>query len=329
LGEEYTGTFNLEDSRRSGLKGNETSYDFRKLDLFGPGWDNISIKQQDEIIETLITEESEETIKNYLKPLGLTDEQIRKLSGHPFQPGTVMLSSRFMIECSEIMMKEHLRYDEAIKKMGFHHSDKGSKAIQRSLPYYGKIIASSVTGGSEDAGEKNLEKRYGRIPNPTVHIALNQLRKLVNALIHRFGNPSEIILEINRELKQSKARKDEITREQTKNQKENERIRKELTDLGLLQIGSEDIKKYKLWEELSGEGLIRRCPYCGKNISAKQLMSGAVEIEHILPYSRTLLNSRDNLTVAHQVCNQAKGNRSPYEAFGSNPVGFDWTLITE
>jgi CRISPR-associated endonuclease Csn1 len=51
LGEDYTGTFNLEDSRRSGLKGNETSFDFRKPDLFGPGWDNLPVKQQDAIIE--------------------------------------------------------------------------------------------------------------------------------------------------------------------------------------------------------------------------------------------------------------------------------------
>jgi CRISPR-associated endonuclease Csn1 len=240
-----------------------------------------------------------------------------------------MLSSRFMIECSEIMMKEHLRYDEAVKKMGFHHSDKYSKAILHSLPYYGKILASSVTGGSEDTEEKNPEKRYGRIPNPTVHIALNQLRKLVNALTHRFGNPSEIILEINRELKQSKARKDEIAREQTKNQKVNERIRKELTELGLIHIGGEDIKKYKLWEELADEGLARRCPYCGKVIAGKDVITGNIEIEHILPYSRTLLNTRDNLTVAHRACNQAKGDRSPYEAFGNSPSGFDWNLITE
>jgi CRISPR-associated endonuclease Csn1 len=35
------------------------------------------------------------------------------------------------------------------------------------------------------------------------------------------------------------------------------------------------------------------------------------------------------LTVAHRACNQAKGDRSPYEAFGNGPAGFDWNLITE
>ena len=54
-----------------------------------------------------------------------------------------------------------------------------------------------------------------------------------------------------------------------------------------------------------------------------------MEIDHILPYSRTLLNSRDNLTVAHRQCNQIKKNYSPFEAFGNNPKGYDWIRITE
>jgi len=42
-----------------------------------------------------------------------------------------------------------------------------------------------------------------------------------------------------------------------------------------------------------------------------------------------LLNSRDNLTVAHRKCNQEKKNQSPFEAFGKNPKGFDWNRIME
>jgi CRISPR-associated endonuclease Csn1 len=58
-------------------------------------------------------------------------------------------------------------------------------------------------------------------------------------------------------------------------------------------------------------------------------MSGVIEIDHILPYSRTLLNSRDNLIVAHKECNQAKRNKSPFEAFGNSPKGFEWSKIME
>jgi CRISPR-associated endonuclease Csn1 len=240
-----------------------------------------------------------------------------------------MLSSKFMIACARIMREEDLPYPEAVRRLGLHHSDMGKTALRRSLPYYGQILSSSVSGARGESWDGTDEERYGRIANPTVHIALNQLRKLVNALVRRFGRPGEIILEINRELKLSKTRKDEIFREQTRNQKENERIKKELTDLGLMQISGEDIKKYKLWEELAPESVARRCPYCGRTISANQLISGSIEIEHILPYSRTLLNTRDNLTVAHRECNQAKKDLTPYEAFGNSPAGFDWNLISE
>ena len=329
LGENYTGSFNLEDNKRDKLKGNETSVDFRKPELFGPAWDELEIQKQDEIIEKLMIEDDEEVIRDFLKPFGLTEEQIQKISGYNLPIGTTMLSSRFMIDCSAIMLKEWLPYSEAVKQMGLHHSNKEKQKIQYSLPYYGKILVGQVSGAKRESYNGGEEEKFGRIANPTVHIALNQLRKLVNALIRRYGNPSQIILEVNRELKLSRFRKDEINKEQAKNQKDNERIRKELTDLGLLQISSEDIKKFKLWEELATEGIARLCPYCGKTVSAKQLISGNVEIEHILPYSRTLLNSRDNLTVAHRDCNQKKKNLSPFEAFGNSPKGFDWNRIME
>jgi CRISPR-associated endonuclease Csn1 len=329
FGSEYTGTFNLEDSKRSGLKGNEISVDFRKPEFFGPGWDTLDIKTQDCIIETLMIEDSEEALQKFLEQFSLNEDQIKHISGYNLPTGTVMLSSRFMIACSDIMLKEQLPYHEAVTRLGLHHSNKEKSAIQRSLPYYGKILSASVSGAKGEQWKGSDTERYGRITNPTVHIALNQLRKLVNALIRRFDNPSEIILEINRDLKSSKAKKDEIFREQAQNQRDNERIKKELADLGLLDISGEDIKKYKLWEELTPEGLARRCPYCGKVISAAQLVSGDIEIEHILPYSRTLLNTRDNLTVAHRKCNQAKREHTPFEAFGHSPAGFNWEHIKE
>jgi CRISPR-associated endonuclease Csn1 len=328
FGERYTNSFNLEDKKRDKLNGNETSVDFRKLDFFGHVWDKLDIQKQDEIIEILMIEDDKNVVFDYLSPFDLTTEQKQKISDYNHPAGTTMLSSRFMFECSEIMLKEWIPYSSALKRMDL--PKKEEREIKRSLPYYGEILAGQISGAKGKDYNGINEEKYGRIANPTVHIALNQLRKLVNALIRRFGNPSQIIMEVNRDLKFSKIRKDKIFQEQAKNQKDNERIKKELTDVvKLLKISGEDIKKFKLWEELAPEGIARRCPYCGRTISASQLMSGTVEIDHILPYSRTLLNSRDNMTVAHRECNQAKGNRTPYEAFGNSPQGFNWNLILD
>jgi len=318
LGPGYTGSFNLEDKRRDKLNGNETSVEFRKAEYFGPGWDNLDLKTQDEIVEELILEEDEGKLTEYLGRFGLSEAQIKKLSGYHFPVGTVSLSSKFMIDCSKRMREEGLPYAEAVVQMGLHHSNKEQRPIEKSLPYYGKVLTSLVTGARGESTSGSMEERYGHIANPTVHIALNQVRKLVNTLLLRFGNPSEVILELARELKLSREQKKEISQEQTRNQKENERIRGELAGLGRLQPAHDDIRKYKLWEELGTDRTTRCCPYCGRNINDSDLLHGDIEIEHIIPYSRSLLGSMDNLTVAHRRCNQEKGNRSPFEAFGND-----------
>jgi len=135
FGETYTGTFNLEDAKRDKLKGNETSADFRKPEYFGPIWDGFDIRKQDEIVERLMIEDDEKTICDFLKPFGLTEEQAKKISGCNLPVGTAMLSSRFMAECSQIMLDENLPYHDAVEKMGLHHSKKEMRELRRSLPY--------------------------------------------------------------------------------------------------------------------------------------------------------------------------------------------------
>lgn len=336
LDNNFTGVFNLESERRKELKGNETSVDFRKSTFFGSLWDELTWEDQDAIIEMLIVEEDEEKLKQFLKNYNLPDTNISAILGYHFQTGTTMLSGRFMRDCARIMQGEKLiPYHEAVAKLGFHHSKEEQPEIQKRLPYYGQVLTTLVQNAHGELPkdrrfpnkQAELEYIYGKIANPTVHVALNQLRKLVNALINRFGHPEEIILEVARELKLPRSKKAEIEKEQTENQKKNERAKEELKKLGLIAPSKEDVKKYLLWEELAPEGLARCCPYCGKPISAAQLLSNEVEIEHILPYSKTLLNTRDNLTVAHRQCNQVKGQKTPYEAFSSNPQGFKWEDI--
>ena len=55
-----------------------------------------------------------------------------------------------------------------------------------------------------------------------------------------------------------------------------------------------------------------------------------MEIEHILPYSRTLDDSLNNKTVCMSRANRIKGNNTPYEAFGVNhEKGYDYEAILQ
>jgi CRISPR-associated endonuclease Csn1 len=75
--------------------------------------------------------------------------------------------------------------------------------------------------------ERPDEKRFGKIANPTVHIGLNQVRLVVNALIKTLRAPdrSDRGSGARPQAKPGAAREDK--ERQAKNQKRNERLRKE------------------------------------------------------------------------------------------------------
>ena len=61
----------------------------------------------------------------------------------------------------------------------------------------------------------------------------NQVRLVVNALIRRYGHPTEVVVELARDLKQSREQKAETQKKQSENQRRNERIRGEVEDASL------------------------------------------------------------------------------------------------
>ena len=54
-----------------------------------------------------------------------------------------------------------------------------------------------------------------------------------------------------------------------------------------------------------------------------------MQIEHIVPYSRSLDDSFNNKTLSMKSANYYKGNKTPYEAFHKNKDGFNYDEILE
>lgn len=321
--------FNLESENRTELKGNDTERKLRMDKYFGKLWDSFSLEQKDEIVETLITADEDTEVEALLKKYDVTDEQRNAIIKVVLPSGTTSFSKEFTQKIVEVMLESRLQYHLAVKTLGFDHSDQ-SVATHNVLPYYGKVLTGSTIGGDPAAfGEDKPEKRYGKIGNPTVHVALNQTRIIVNALIKEYGKPSQIVVELSRDLKSSRDSKKEMMKKQAENAKRNAILNINIRDLvkGIEYPGRFERQKFKLWEELGKDSVSRCCLYCGKNISAGELFSPNIEVEHILPFSRTLLDAESNLTIAHKKCNAEKAERSPYEAFASSPKGYDWTAI--
>jgi CRISPR-associated endonuclease Csn1 len=219
-----------------------------------------------------------------------------------------------------------MHYDEAVQAAGYkHHSDFRIDKLFGAAPYYGEILdryAVPVSGNSGSADEQ----QWGRISNPTVHVGLNQLRRLLNAMIRAYGHPTEIVVELARELKQTWEERREATQKQTENQRKNDRRKADLAAAGIALTG-DAMLRMRLWEELGENIADRKCVYTGEQIGIRRLFSEEVEIEHILPFALSLDDSPANLTVSLRRANRDKGNRTPCEAFATSPPPYDWDAI--
>jgi CRISPR-associated endonuclease Csn1 len=317
----FSGQFNLQDEKRTELKGNSTSAMLAKKEFFGSQWASFDEAKQDAIVMQLVTEENEARLIAWLQTeTGVDDITAERIANAPLAEGYGSLSAKALEKILPALRAEVITYDKAVLAAGFDHHSHISHAatgeILPELPYYGQYLQRHVgfgTGKPEDPAEK----RYGKIANPTVHIGLNQVRTVVNALIKRYGHPSEVIVELARDLKQSQDQRKEEQAQQAKNQRRNERMRDEIAKLLNTvpeRVRTIDLQKMILWEELSFNVADRRCPYSGVQISAQMLFSEQVEIEHILPFSQTLDDSLNNKTVAVRQANRIKGNRTPAEA---------------
>lgn len=337
-----TTKFNLEDIKRDRLKGNTTSAILAKDLHFGTAWYGFHHELQDAIVDKLLNEASESALIQWLQAQTHIDEATaERIANAGLPEGYGNLSREALAAVLPELIKDVVVYSEAVQRAGFDSHSALSHAentgeIMDQLPYYGDPLRRHVAFAKDNP--RNDEERYGKIANPTVHIGLNELRKVVNALIRHYGHPSEVVVEVARDLKLSRERKLDIQREQKARQDLNDQQVKEacavlgLTPANLNRAKRRELsQKMQLWVELNARNVAdRQCPYTGEQISIERLLSNEVEIEHILPYSMTLDDSLNNKTVAMRRANRDKGNRSPYDAFGQTPVaGYDYQAMLQ
>lgn len=338
--------FNLDIGSRSGkLYGNKTYIELGKAEYLGTLIDELDDITLNNIIHYLIepiiqrtgrqvvmeTNELKDWLNNELP--SLSNEQIERLCTYRFKRDTAAVSRKFMQKIVPIMHDQGLIYSDAVKQIesepgtSFHHSYSEIGETCNRLPYYGQLMPESVWGAQPEADKNkapherdNDAYEYGKITNPTVHVALNQLRVTINRLIDKLGYPpSKIHIELTRDLKNSKEARARLDKQNTQNKKDNDRIQQFLKDeLGFERVGREDLQKMKLWEELGKQGA-RYCVFTNKAISLCNLFGGKVEIEHIVPFSRCYDDGMQNKTLAFKQANQSKRNRTPHEAFSANP----------
>jgi CRISPR-associated endonuclease Csn1 len=157
-------------------------------------------------------------------------------------------------------------------------------------------------------------KSMPEVRNPTVTRCLNELRKVVNNLLARYGRPDLIRIELAREVRISASKRSKINEDNRNREKLRDKAAKDLATKGIATPSDPDIEKWMLWKETN-----ERCPYTGDHISFDDLFrNGKFDFEHIWPRKRSLDNRMANKTLCRKDINIKKGNRTPWEMFGSD-----------
>lgn len=150
--------------------------------------------------------------------------------------------------------------------------------------------------------------------NPVVLRATAQVRRMINSIIRHYGLPDIIRVEVAKDLKRSKHEKAIIAATNKANKDSNEQAKKDLIAFyGLpndAHVSSADFEKMRLYREQFGQD-----PYTGKGINLERMLNDRdyVEIDHILPFSRSCDDSKSNKVLCLTKSNRDKANRTPYE----------------
>lgn len=144
--------------------------------------------------------------------------------------------------------------------------------------------------------------------NPIVEQVVTETLCVVRDIWEQYGQGKadffdEIHIELGRELKKTAKEREELSKQNQKNEDTNLSIKEKLKELEKYNTRAYSIthqEKYKLWLEQK-----HISPYTGQIISLENLFTDNYEIEHIIPQSRFFDDSLSNKVVCESIVNKA------------------------
>ncbi|MGF6147647.1 Uncharacterized protein conserved in bacteria [Kingella potus] len=248
-------------------------------------WGGGVLDECDSGIEYLADEDMTQYLASGVLPVNVLQALLEGLNFDEFIHLSLKTLSKILP-----LMEQGMRYDEACRVVYGNHYGLKKKEESRLLPH---IQADDIR-------------------NPVVFRTLTQARKVINAIIRRYGSPQRVHIETARELGKSFKDRKEIEKRQEENRKDRERAAAHFKELFPYFVGEPkggDILKLRLYEQQQG-----KCLYSGGEIDLRRLNEkGYVEVDHALPFSRTWDDSFNNKVLVLGSENQKKRNQTPYE----------------
>ncbi len=285
--------FNFETGGEKRFIGNHTAA--KLIKIFGEKrWRDFSEQQRNQIIDDALSIHKEEALERRgIKAWGLDEEKARDFGELKLEEGHCHLSRTALAKLLPIM-EGGIPYRTAVSDV---YGDQPLPEPVDTLPPVNEAIS--------------------ELRNPVVNRTLSELRKVVNAIVHEYGKPEMIRIEMIRDIKKSRKQREQTWKKNRRNQKEREEAAKEIAkEIGIEYPSRDNILKYQLAVECDW-----KCPYTGTGISMTNLYrSSQFDIEHIIPFSRCLDNTFVNKTLCyHEENRNVKRNRTPFEAYGNSP----------
>ncbi|MCV6608347.1 MAG: type II CRISPR RNA-guided endonuclease Cas9, partial [Campylobacterales bacterium] len=186
-------------------------------------------------------------------------------------------------------IKEGLTYDKACENYGYDFKGVAEKKSKFLPPL--------------------TKEEQNELTNPVVKRTIAQLRKVVNGIIREHGQFDKIHVELTRDIKRTYKDRMNIQKGQKEFRSNKETAIASFKECFNEEPNGKNLLKFRLWQEQN-----ERCAYSGEPIERNRIVEyGYVEIDHIIPFSRSFDNSLNNKVLVLAKENQNKRNRTPYE----------------
>lgn len=185
------------------------------------------------------------------------------------------------------------------------------------LPYYGEVMTDITVDAERFAPRERTaaeELAHGRAANPDVHVVMNRLRKVTNAIIDMMGGilPTSCTIEVAREALSEEAADKRASQMKARAALRETIVEKITRALGEkpLPIGPSLDRLVDRWIAAARQGWR---DYDGSDIPPSQLCDSAIyQLDHVSPAAFGEFQ-QGNLFVSR--LNQQKGRRLPWDAF--------------
>lgn len=278
--------------------------------------------QLDEIVHILAIYQTDFERCRELSLRGIKEEvisELLKINLRDFRN----LSIKFLRNILPFLEEGHV-FDKACKQAGYNHSERPAQLRKTTLDpfetYQFERWRSRNDGGI--ALMTKEETRYKDLNNPTVARALNQARRVLNALVEKYDSPAYINVELARDLSRSKRLRDKIKNEQDTRREDNENADKLLkekfrNEFQINDPAGSQLLRYKLYLEQECQ-CAYTYPPLPKGLDLDRVIrdESYTQIDHIWPKSSTFDNSLNNRILVLAGANQNKGDDIPWDFFG-------------